>query len=153
MTNAWPANPSDAPDRPLFRYVDAMNHGRFDWIRHGVFAPDAILEIPGLPPAKGIDDIVGLLEPLARELEFWLQLVHSHDVIVDGDRAIGRAYISERGRLKSGSDFEVFGVYDDDYQKLAGGWRFTHRRFRLQYRRQSDPAGRFYRLDGDRPVR
>jgi SnoaL-like domain len=80
-------------------------------------------------------------EMLARWAWF-IQIPHSGVVTVDGDRGSGQWIMSERARPASGEGgHRNEGLYEDQYIREDGRWRFLSRTYRYLYIDSSAPAG------------
>jgi uncharacterized protein (TIGR02246 family) len=84
-------------------------------------------------PARGREAVVELWNKLMAGLPFVVQLAHGGMIQLDGDRATGRWYITEHGKTPDGTGMFTLGVYHDDYERSAEGWRFARRRFDFLY--------------------
>jgi hypothetical protein len=51
------------------------------------------------------------------------QMIHNHQVDVDGDAAVGSSY-QEAMAVFHGRAFIIAGRYDDEYRRTPEGWRF-----------------------------
>lgn len=76
------------------------------------------------------------LEPFfGRMLSGWnafVQVIPSGRVFLDeadADRARGRWYVHEVGQRSNGTNFDVVGVYHDEYVREDGAWRIASRRY------------------------
>lgn len=101
-----------------------------------LFTSDGEWVVSGWGEHRGRDEIVAFLAGLLDRWDVFLHLVHSGRVDLDGDRATGRWYISEFGRLKDGTEVKFAGVYRDDYVRGDSGWRFARRRYDSMFRRR-----------------
>ncbi|WP_407839131.1 nuclear transport factor 2 family protein [Streptomyces sp. DSM 116496] len=72
---------------------------------------------------------------------FFVQNVHPGTVQLDGDTAVGRAYVQEFGRMRDGSSHSNFAVYHDRYQRTPGGWKFAERVYEVRYLDSTPLAG------------
>jgi SnoaL-like domain len=70
-----------------------------------------------------------------------MQTVHPGTIRLEGDTAIGRAYISEFGRFRDGSSHLNYSVYHDRYQRTPDGWRFAERVYEIKYVDNTPLAG------------
>jgi len=73
--------------------------------------------------------------------EFFVQHVHPGIIQLDGDIAVGRAYIQEFGRMRDGSSHLNYAVYHDRYQRTPGGWKFSERVYEVRYLDATPLAG------------
>lgn len=74
----------------------------------------------------GIEELQGLWD-------YCVQNTHPGTIRLEGDTAVGRAYISEFGRTRDGSSHLNFSVYHDRYQRTPDGWKFTERVYEVRY--------------------
>lgn len=128
---------TDTVSALLMRYVDAIGAGDDDLLRNGVWAPDAVWEVTSIGRFAGIDAIMGALAESRKQIAQVLQVITGVNVVIDASAATGRGrcYIQEIMLRTDGSERELRGVYDDRFVRSAAGWRFSHRRFTLVYRR------------------
>ena len=84
--------------------------------------------------ASGKQDIGDMWENAIAGFPFSVHVAYPAGLVVDGDSGRGRWYISEILRGAEGPAALVFGVYTDRYQKEAGQWLFSYRRFDLMAR-------------------
>ncbi|WP_285701399.1 nuclear transport factor 2 family protein [Actinomadura sp. NBRC 104412] len=86
--------------------------------------------------------------------EFFVQNVHPGIIRLNGDTALGRAYIQEFGRMRDGGSHLNYALYHDRYQRTPDGWRFSERVYEVRYRDSTplpgSPNGR-HALDIARP--
>jgi hypothetical protein len=83
--------------------------------------------------------------------EFLVQMVHSVVIDLAGDRAQARCVIQEVGRFSGGaSGIQMLGIYHDELQRGAQGWRFTRRFFQPICMDMTAPAGMFAGAASDR---
>ncbi|MFI1281117.1 YybH family protein [Streptomyces sp. NPDC020858] len=73
--------------------------------------------------------------------EFFVQNVHPGTIRLDGDIAVGRAYIQEFGRMRDGSSHSNYAVYHDHYQRTPDGWKFAERVYEVRYLDSTPLAG------------
>jgi hypothetical protein len=119
------------------RYADAVTRMDSGALRE-LFTPEAAWIVTGHGEPRGHDEIVAFLDGL---LANWNGIVHallSGTVTFDATdpfRATGRWYISEFGQMTSGDEVFFAGVYDDEYTRDAGVWRFARRCYHSLFRR------------------
>ncbi len=121
-------------------YCDAVN--RRDAEAAGLlFAPDCRITIAGGPQRVGRElQTEGMRQTFAA-FAFLRQQCDVGLIDVAGDTARARLSVFEasqkpgEGRLSL-----IFGFYEDNYVRLAEGWRFQARRYVLQYRCLVDAA-------------
>jgi len=81
------------------------------------------------------------IEHLRGHWEFAVQTPHPGTVRLDGDSATGRSYVAEVGRMRDGRSLVNYGVYHDQYERTADGWRFAERVYEVLYLDTSALAG------------
>lgn len=79
------------------------------------------------------EEIRNGIERLRGLWEYAVQNVHPGALRVEGDIAVGRAYIAEFGRLLDGRSHLNYAVYHDGYQRTPDGWRFAERVYEILY--------------------
>ena len=62
-----------------------------------------------------------------------MQTTHPGTIQLQGDTAVGRAYIAEFGRFRDGRTNLNYSVYHDRYQRTPDGWKFTERAYEVRY--------------------
>ena len=87
------------------------------------------LSAPFVMSATGVDDIMAMLDKLLGPREFFVQLVHSGVVTLEGDSATGRWILREIARGPGETYYNNFAVYDDEYRKADGKWYFSKRHY------------------------
>ena len=60
---------------------------------------------------------------------------------VEGETAVGRAYIAEFGHMRDGRSERNDAVYHDRYQRSPDGWKFTERVYEVRYLDTTPLAG------------
>jgi ketosteroid isomerase-like protein len=73
------------------------------------------------------------IERLRDLWEYAVQNVHPGTIRLEGDTAVGRAYIAELGRLRDGRSHRNYAIYHDRYQRTSDGWKFTERVYEIRY--------------------
>jgi uncharacterized protein (TIGR02246 family) len=81
------------------------------------------------------------IERLRGLWEYAVQNVHPGAIRLEGDTAVGRAYIAEFGRLRDGRSHLNHAVYHDCYQRTPDGWRFKERVYEVRYLDTTPLAG------------
>ena len=99
-----------------------------------LFTPDGAWRIP-LADVEfaGRAEIRAGIERLQGSWDYFVQNAHPGTIQLEGDTAVGRAYISELGRMRDGSSHLNYSVYHDRYQRTPDGWRFTERAYEVVY--------------------
>ncbi|MBX3025746.1 nuclear transport factor 2 family protein [bacterium] len=129
----WELAAREAIRELVAAYAHAADSGRFDEVA-GLFAADGVLETPDRVEHRGRDGIRAFLGGTGAALASVTAapLIRHHvsnlRIAVSGaDDATGAAYffvVTERGP-------DHWGRYRDRYVRGAEGWRFAHRRVRL----------------------
>jgi ketosteroid isomerase-like protein len=79
------------------------------------------------------EEIRAGIERLQGFWDYFVQTVHPGTIQLEGDTAVGRAYIAELGRMRDGSSHLNYSVYHDRYQRTPDGWKFTERVYEVRY--------------------
>lgn len=100
--------------------------------------------------ASGIDEIMGMLVRLLKPRNFFVQLVHSGVIEIDGDRASGRWIMREVAKGPGETYYNNFAIYEDEMEKTGGNWYFTRRDYKYMFLDSSSFEGRVFPLcEGD----
>ncbi|RVX71218.1 hypothetical protein B0A52_04792 [Exophiala mesophila] len=83
--------------------------------------------------ATGVDEISKMLDRLLSTREFFVQLVHSGVVEVDGGNATGRWILREVARGPGETYYNNFAIYEDRYVKSEGKWYFERRDYKYMF--------------------
>ena len=103
----------------------------------GLFTDDALL-VTHFPDGSGQDDVVyrgsADLREAYRDLGAMSlkPFVHNHIIEVEGDRARGTCTLELRG-VADGTSQIGAGHYEDEFQRLNGAWKFSHRNLILYH--------------------
>jgi hypothetical protein len=65
--------------------------------------------------------------------DYAVQTVHPGTIQLEGDTAVGRAYVAELGRMRDGTSHVNYSLYHDRYQRTPDGWKFTERVYEVIY--------------------
>jgi ketosteroid isomerase-like protein len=107
-----------------------------------LFTEDGVVRIPHInEEAVSREEIRAGIERLQDLWDYFVQTTHPGTIGLDGDTAVGRAYISELGRMRDGSSHLNYSVYHDRYRRTPEGWRFTERVYEIRYVDTSPQAG------------
>lgn len=87
------------------------------------------------------EEIRAGIERLQGLWEYFVQNSHPGTIRLEGDTAVGRAYIVEFGRMREGSSHLNYSVYHDRYQRTSDGWKFTERVYEVRYLDTTPLAG------------
>lgn len=122
-------------------FTDAGMMGDYDRLA-GLFTPDGVWRIPdaGVAFASRAEIRAGI-ERLQGLWDYFVQTAHPGTIRLDGDTAVGRAYIAEFGRMRDGSSHLNYSVYHDRYQRTLDGWKFAERVYQVRYLDTTPLAG------------
>ena len=114
-------------------FTDARMMG--DWDRFAsLFTQDGAVRMPHINvELVSREEIRAGVERLQGLLEYFVQTMHPGTIQLDGDTALGRAYISELGRMRDGSSQLNYAVYHDRYRRTPDGWKFAERVYEVRY--------------------
>jgi ketosteroid isomerase-like protein len=87
------------------------------------------------------EEIRAGIERLQGHWEYFVQNAHPGTIRLEGDTAVGRAYISEFGRFRDGNSHLNYSVYHDRYQRTPDGWKFAERVYEVRYLDTTPLAG------------
>ncbi|MGQ2930040.1 MAG: nuclear transport factor 2 family protein [Sphingopyxis sp.] len=123
------AGDRDAIRDLLARYTYNGDRGRLNEMT-ACFAADGVLEYLGKAP-QGAAAIEAALSSGTRDarLTFIRHHITNPLIAIDGDRATARSYFTVHSNF--GPDHS--GTYDDKLTRTADGWRFAHRRVRIDW--------------------
>jgi ketosteroid isomerase-like protein len=65
--------------------------------------------------------------------EYFVYQTHVGSIRLEGDAAVGRAYVSEFGHMRDGRSQLHYSLYHDRYQHTADGWKFSERAYEIRY--------------------
>ena len=126
------------------RFTDAVNR-RAPRDVAALFAEDGEWHVPGVPVARGREEVANLLGGLLGNFDRLIQLTYSGHVDLTDEGATGTWYLSELAASSaSGKAFTFVGVYRDELVRTAEGWRFGKRAFDFLYRAKGDAEARWY---------
>ena len=138
----------DAIRRLLYAYSDAVL-ARDDQAWGALWTDDAVWELGPGRTVEGRDAIVGHWRTSMAGYRHVVQLYTSTTATVDGDDALGRAYLVELN-VPVGADRRMLvGSYEDAYRRTADGWRFSRRALSRLYSGPPDLSGQFFGIDLD----
>lgn len=109
------------------RFADIVNRGSIEELR-GVWSPDGVWALPN-GDVEGIDAICAMLTGLLNNHQRLVQLVASGEVVITGDSAVCRWYVTEIAIGQDGVTRTFAGAYDDALEKSADRWLFTRRMY------------------------
>lgn len=103
------------------------------WLPGEENSPKWTLSDPYVMSATGIDEIVSMLKRLLATRDFFVQLVHSGVVEIDGNKATGRWIMREVAKGPGETYYNNFAIYDDDFSKVDGTWYFARRSYTYMF--------------------
>jgi ketosteroid isomerase-like protein len=122
-------------------YTDAVMMHDYDRLA-SLFTEDGAVRIPHADAeAVSRDEIRAGIERLQGLLEYFVQTTHPGTIQLDGDTAIGRAYMSELIRVRDGASQLNYAIYHDRYRRIEDGWKFTERAYEVRYLDHTPLAG------------
>ena len=99
-----------------------------------LFTPEGAWRIPyASVELVGAQEIRAGIERAQGLWEYFLQHVHPGVIRLEGDTAVGRAYVSEFGRFRDGRSQLHYAIYHDRYQRTQHGWKFAERVYEVRY--------------------
>jgi hypothetical protein len=113
------------------RFADAINRLDRDAFTT-VWWEDAVWEltVPNAMVELGIENVLAMYDRLLSGWEFFIQLVHSGVIEVDGSEARARWTMREFARSESGArSYDNMAIYDDTLECRDSVWRFKKRRY------------------------
>ena len=113
-------------------YTDAVMMHDYDRLA-SLFTDDGAVRMPHINAEDtSREEIRAGIERLQGLLDYFVQNTHPGAIQLDGDTAVGRAYISELMHGPTGSHVN-YAIYHDRYQRTPDGWRFAERRYEIKY--------------------
>jgi ketosteroid isomerase-like protein len=114
-----------------------------DWDRFAsLFTEDGAWRIPDVNVEfVSREEIRAAIERLQDHWEYFVQTTHPGTIHLDGDTAVGRAYITEFGRMRDGRSHLNYSLYHDRYQRTSDGWKFAERVYEVRYLDPTPLAG------------
>jgi ketosteroid isomerase-like protein len=106
-----------------------------DWDRFAsLFTEDGAWRMPHIDEELvSREGIRAGVERLRGLWDYFVQTVHPGTIQLEGDTAVGRAYIEEFGRFRDGTSHLNYSVYHDRYQRTPDGWKFAERLYEIRY--------------------
>jgi ketosteroid isomerase-like protein len=133
-------------------FTDAVMMRDYDRLA-SLFTADGVVRIPHInEEAVSREEIRAGVERLQDLWEYFVQTTHPGTIVLEGDRAAGRAYISELGHLRNGRSQLNYSVYHDRYERTPDGWKFTERVYEVIYLDTTPLAGSAPHAAGGRPL-
>jgi ketosteroid isomerase-like protein len=107
-----------------------------------LFTQDGVWQIPDANiRLVGREEIRAGIERLQGLWDYFTQNTHAGTIELHGDTAVGRAYVSEFGRMRDGSSHLNYAIYHDRYERTPDGWKFVERMYEVTYIDTSPLAG------------
>jgi uncharacterized protein (TIGR02246 family) len=109
-------------------YADAVNR-KCPEDAASLWVPDGVLVFRGRQ-IVGRDTILKAYRRTFSEFHLMFQMFHTSLVVVEGDRARTRWWVSDFTQPQERGPYEYgVGIYQDEVVRIDEGWRFTRRRF------------------------
>ena len=115
----------------VHRYADAASR-RDPLGVASTFTTDGEWHAPELGRHKGRDAMIAFFTSMLDGWNVFLQGLQSGVVVIDPtnpDHATGRWFVQEVGQRAEGTNFNIAGVYHDEYVRNDGAWLITRRRY------------------------
>jgi ketosteroid isomerase-like protein len=113
-------------------FTDAVMMRDYDRLA-SLFTEDGAVRMPHIgTEATSRAEIRAGVERLQDLWDCFVQNTHPGTILLDGDVAQGRAYISELMHGRGGSHLN-HAVYHDRYKRTPDGWKFTERVYEVKY--------------------
>jgi len=106
-------------------HIDAEMWGS-TWAEEGSWKLPSMSE-----PAVGKSDIVATFREKLAYVKFMSMIAYPAELVIDGDRARGKAYSRELIYTKNDDKKVVIGFFTDEYVKRDGRWYFLSRVFEV----------------------
>lgn len=98
-----------------------------------LFTEDGVWRIPQVVEFVGREQIRAGSKRLQSQWDYFVQTTHPGTIQLEGDTAVGRAYISELAHLLDGRGGLNYAVYHDRYRRTEDGWKFAERVYEVRY--------------------
>jgi ketosteroid isomerase-like protein len=114
-----------------------------DWDRFAsLFTEDGAWRMPHInEELVSREEIRAGVERLRGTWEYFVQNPHAGKIELEGDTAVGRAYIEEFGRFRDGRSNLNYSLYHDRYRRTPDGWKFAERLYEVRYVDNTPLAG------------
>ncbi|AUC61656.1 hypothetical protein AA637_11100 [Cyanobacterium sp. HL-69] len=129
------------------KFADAVNL-RNKNLFTSLWLPDGIWKLnpPMNMTVTGKDNIGNLFADLLDKWEFFVQMVHTGVVEIQGEKAIARWCMSEIGRSHQGKGFQNYGIYQDQLIWRDNQWLFLERTYHFSYIEEPQLLGNAFPL-------
>ena len=122
-------------------FTDAVMMRDYDRLA-SLFTEDGVVRMPHIDEeAVTREEIRAEVERLQGLLDCFVQATHPGNIQLEGDTAVGRAYISELVRFRDGRSQLNYAVYHDRYKRTPDGWKFGERVYEIKYLDTTPLAG------------
>lgn len=122
-------------------FTDALmmhDHDRFA----SLFTPDGVWRIPYIHvEIVGREKLRAGIERMQGLWDYFVQTTSPGTIELQGDTAVGRAFITEFGRQRNGKSELNHSIYHDRYQRTPEGWKFAERVYEVRYLDTTPLAG------------
>jgi ketosteroid isomerase-like protein len=114
-------------------FTDAVMLHDYDRLA-SLFTDDGGVRIPHInAEAAGREQIRAGIARLQGLCDLFVQTTHPGTIRLEGDMAVGRAYMSELIHMRDGTSELNYAVYHDRYRRTTDGWKFTERVYEIRY--------------------
>jgi ketosteroid isomerase-like protein len=122
-------------------FTDAIMMRDYDRFA-ALFTQDGAWRIPYIgAELVGRGEIRAGIERMQGLWDYFVQIAHPGTIRLEGDSAVGRAYISELGHKHDGTSELNYSLYHDRYRRTPDGWKFTERVYEIRYLDKTRLAG------------
>jgi hypothetical protein len=99
---------------------------------------------------SGMENVMAMYDRLLSGWGFFVQLVHSGVIEIDGTKAQARWAMREFARSESGTrSYDNMAIYDDTLECRNGEWRFKKRRYCYVWVDDKAITGQAFKLPAD----
>lgn len=121
-------------------YTDAVMMHDHDRLA-SLFTEDGAVRMPHInAEATSREEIRAGIQRLQGLWDYFVQTTHPGAIELDGDTALGRAYVSELMHRRDGSHLN-YAIYHDRYRRTPEGWKFSERVYEVRYVDSTPLAG------------
>ena len=99
------------------------------WAEEGSWKIDSLDE-----PAVGKSNVIAVFEKIISNINFATMSAFPAELVIEGDRARGKAYCQELIFPKAGGQRILVGCFHDQYVKRNGRWYFLSRVYETLWR-------------------
>jgi ketosteroid isomerase-like protein len=122
-------------------FTDAIMMRDYDRFA-ALFTDDGAWRIPYINVEHaGREAIRAAIERMQGLWDYFVQTTHPGTIRLEGDTAVGRAYILELGRMRDGRSELNYSLYHDRYRRTPDGWKFAERVYEVRYLDSTELAG------------